>query len=101
MLFRAPLSIGLVTEASASTGSVVRGKRQDPDSQPFSATITYTISEDGRVTELYVADVDSTLERSKVEQIIKAGAQSVRFLPLDIDGVAHPIAQIQSLFVLP
>ena len=101
MLFRAPLSIGLITEESASAGSVFRRKRQDPYSQPFSAKITYTIAEDGRVTELNVADIDSTLKSSEVEQIIRTGAKSVRFLPLNIGGVMHPIAQIQSLFVLP
>ena len=101
MLFRAPLSIGFMTGASTSAATVMRSAKQDPYAQPVSATINYTISADGRVTDLHVADIDSALERSEVEQIIKAGAQSVRFLPLDIGGVTHPIAQIQGRFVLP
>ena len=101
MLFRAPLSIGLIAGASASAATVMRGTKQDPYAQPFSATITYTISADGRVTDLHFVDIDSALERSEVEQLVKAGAQSVRFLPLDIGGVTHPIAQVESLFVLP
>ena len=99
MLFRAPLSIGLIAGASASAATVMRGTKQDPYAQPFSATVTYTISADGRVTDLHFADIESALERFEVEQLIKAGAQTCCFMPLDIGGV-HPFAQVQSL-VLP